>query len=712
MGGYPLLVEEQAIPFYPPEWIYGLFRSPTAFNWMMSIHFWLAGVGAYLFMRSLGVSSAGAGLTALITIFGAPLAVRIAAGHNSHLYGRTLMVWAPLALLYLARRPGWWSALGLASVFGLQLLIGVGNYQIVMYTGMLVLLFGLYLIFFQMERSKWWPFILWGVAAAILALGIGAARLGVTWDIGTQGNRQGGLSEASVNYGSLPWPMLMGYVLPHTFDDPSIEDYVWPEFAVYSGTAAIFLAVVALRTKRRDPEVLFWGGITLLFLWLSLGSSGGLFALFRKIVPGYTLFRDPARHTMVAGLGISVLAGYGLDQILMRSQAPISTRRRKVYGIGIGMTLLVVIVAALYQEPYAVESFDVLPQRFLRGLVWFVAALIGFLLAVRLYQSQPKQHYALLVLAVAAVDLVSYAMPIIYRGASLDPLTYITPQNLPVENAQAFAFLETGDSHEWGRVNVAENSGLRFLNGYSGVLPQRLTNAINVLTGRPADRPHEENQIMLDAVVRPDLLDLFGVRWLLLKTDEPLPDDPSLIEGHKLGPVRSVENIDALPFAFVVPQVEPVSSADEALHWLEQPGKSYRHQAVIEADLPTADTCAAAADISTERLSAVRLEGGNLWLEIETPQAGLLIVNQTYHRGWKAWINGDDATVYASDYRWMGVFLPCAGRYEVHLRYLPPSLLIGLAVTGGTLLTVLLVSLATILRKQRANTQAKPGRID
>jgi hypothetical protein len=260
-------------------------------------------------------------------------------------------------------------------------------------------------------------------------------------------------------------------------------------------------------------------------------------------------------------------------------------------------------------------------------------------------------------------------------------------------------------------VNAAEDSGLPFLNGYSGVLPQRLTQTINVLTGRPSHAKQEENQIMLDAVARPDLLDLFGVRWLLLNTDALLPDDPSLIEGRVLGPVRSAENTDALPFAFVAPQVELVPSAAEALHWLEQPGTDYRQQAVIEADVPITDTCSAAANIATEKLSSVRLEGGNLWLEIETPQAGLLIVNQTYHRGWKAWINGDDATVYAADYRWMGVYLPCAGRYEVHLRYLPPSLLIGLVVTGGTLLLVLLLSLAMIVQQRRARTPPTPGPI-
>jgi hypothetical protein len=640
-------------------------------------------------------------MTALATIFGAPLVAKVAAGHNSHLYGRTLMIWAPLALLYLSRRPGWWSALALSSVFGLQLLIGVGNYQTALYTGLLVLFFGLYLVFFKLEPEKRRQFFGWGIVAALLALGIGAARLGVTLDIGLQGNRQGGLSSESVNYGSLPWIMLFGYVLPQTFDDPSISDYTWPEFAVYVGAATFLLAIVAVRKRRRDPAILFWGGLTLLFLWLALGSAGGLFTVFTKVVPGYTLFRNPARQVMVAGLGISVLAGYGLDWMLIHANIQTAIRRRWLYMTGIAVTVIVVIAAALYQEPSSSASFDVLPQRFLRGFVWFSAALIGFLLAVRLYRTYPTPRYAVVVLAVVAVDLAAYATPITYRGEPLDPLTYITPENLPVEDARVFAFLEVGDSHEWGRVNVAEDSGLRFLNGYSGVLPQRMTSAINVVAGRPGDAPQEENQIVLDAIVRPDLLDLFGVQWLLLNSDEPLPDDPSLREGRDFGPVRSAENIDALPFAFVVPQVDSVSSADEALVWLEKTGTPYRQQAIIEGELPSSPSCPAAPDITTEQLSSIRLEGGNLWLEIETPQAGLLIVNQTYHRGWKAWINDDETLVYAADYRWMGIYLPCAGRYQVHLRYVPPSLIIGMSISGVTLLMVLLVSAGSIVRRRR-----------
>lgn len=701
MGGYPLLVEEQAMPFYPPEWIYGLFRTPTAFNWMVSFHFWLGGLGGYLLMRYLGVSSLGAWMTALATIFGAPLVAKVAAGHNSHLYGRTLMTWAPLAVLYLANRPGWWSALGLSSVFGLQLLIGVGNYQTALYTGLLVLLFGVYVTIFRLEPAKRRQFFGWGMVAALLALGIGAARLGVTLDIGLQGNRQDGLSAESVNYGSLPWLMLFGFGLPHTFDDPSITDYIWPEYAIYVGAATILLAVYAVRKRRRDPSVLFWAGITVLFLWLALGSAAGLFTLFMKLVPGYQLFRNPARQVMVAGLGISILAGYGFDWMMLHANVQTHIRRRWPYVLAIVGASLVVIVASLYQEPSNTSSFDVLPQRFLRGLVWFSAAIVAFILAIRLFRTYGTWRYAVLALVVVSVDLVSYAAPIIYSGASLDPLTYITPENLPVEDGRGFAFLEIGDSDEWGRVNVAEDSGLRFLNGYSGVLPQRMTSAINILAGRPGDEPQEENQIILDDVARPDLLDLFGVQWLLVNTDEPLPDDPSLREGRDFGPVRSVENVDAFPFAFVVPHVESVSSADEALHWLEQTGISYREQAVIEGEPPATPTCPVAPDIDAEALTAIRLEGGNLRMTIETPQAGLLIVNQTYHRGWKAWINGDETVVYAADYRWMGVYLPCAGRYEVHLRYVPPSLVIGMSITVGTLLLMIVVSTGLIIQQRK-----------
>ena len=81
----------------------------------------------------------------------------------------------------------------------------------------------------------------------------------------------------------------------------------------------------------RTPLV-FFAVATVLAIWLSLGplphagdtsvSGFGLYGVLYNYVPGFNGVRVPARYAMIAGLFLSVLAGYGAAEILRRGQTP------------------------------------------------------------------------------------------------------------------------------------------------------------------------------------------------------------------------------------------------------------------------------------------------------------------------------------------------------------------------------------------------------
>ena len=76
----------------------------------------------------------------------------------------------------------------------------------------------------------------------------------------------------------------------------------------------------------------FYAGLFVLAVWLSLGpapsagaervSGMGLYALLYDHVPGFTGVRVPARYAMIAGLFLSVLAGFGAARLGRRTWAP------------------------------------------------------------------------------------------------------------------------------------------------------------------------------------------------------------------------------------------------------------------------------------------------------------------------------------------------------------------------------------------------------
>jgi len=104
--------------------------------------------------------------------------------------------------------------------------------------------------------------------------------------------------------------------------------------------ALIALGALALVSPRaRDltrrlvsSPVVFCAGLMLLAMWLSLGpepSAGpsritgmGLYGVLYDYVPGFSGLRVPARFAMIAGLFLSVLAGYGAAALARRTWGP------------------------------------------------------------------------------------------------------------------------------------------------------------------------------------------------------------------------------------------------------------------------------------------------------------------------------------------------------------------------------------------------------
>jgi hypothetical protein len=91
---------------------------------------------------------------------------------------------------------------------------------------------------------------------------------------------------------------------------------------------------------RRQDAMTFYVLLVLLSVWLSIGSSFGLWP-FVHWLPGFNFIRAPSRFMLLAVLGLSVLAGAGFDRVSMRLAA--STR-----------LLVAAIVAALIVAEFAV----------------------------------------------------------------------------------------------------------------------------------------------------------------------------------------------------------------------------------------------------------------------------------------------------------------------------------------------------------------------
>jgi hypothetical protein len=315
--GAPLLANSQMGFFYPLNWPLWLwFPIPYAVSATIVLHLTIAAWGTYLAARRLfRLEQGGAFLAALLFALGGYLTAQVE--HVNQLQG---LAWLPWFLLALA--PGWaaWQRIFLLALFfSLQLVAGHSQTSFITGVGIGVWLLGhgLYLRLSRVDRPALWAWLeLWGTLAVglLLALLMAAVQLLPTLELTGYSSRQGGLAVNEVLSFSLH-PLLLG----RTFL-PAYGQSLFSEYVAFLPLTGLILAVIgawqwrslASQARQRPfilPTILLVG----VGLFLALGIFNPANWLLAQL-PGFNLFRVPARWLVLVSLGLSLLAGVGWDR--------------------------------------------------------------------------------------------------------------------------------------------------------------------------------------------------------------------------------------------------------------------------------------------------------------------------------------------------------------------------------------------------------------
>ncbi len=355
--GAPLLANSQVGLFYPLNWPFLWLDPPRQVAWSIGLHVALAGLLLLAYSRlSLHLNWAGALVAATLFAFGGYMGAQV-----EHLNQLNAAAWLPLLfLLYdltLAQpRRRWFWSLGLALVVSLTLLAGHAQTVFISLFGL-----GLYALWRAVEmqsggadrwrsrraeeqRSKEASFpqhatrftlyasrftlhaLLPLVVASILAVALAAIQLLPTAELSGQSIRSGGLTYREVVSFSLR-PTILHFALlpPLNLDLSQLLGEAFGEWVAYLGISGLLLAILgALQSiwQRPPRRFMFLAACGLI---LSLGLfSGPVYLLLYYLVPGFDLFRAPARWLLLYAFSGAVLAGYGFDALL----EPVTLRRR------------------------------------------------------------------------------------------------------------------------------------------------------------------------------------------------------------------------------------------------------------------------------------------------------------------------------------------------------------------------------------------------
>jgi hypothetical protein len=149
------------------------------------------------------------------------------------------------------------------------------------------------------------------------------------------------------------------------------------------------------------------------------------------------------------------------------------------------------------------------------------------------------------------------------------------------------------------------------------------------------------------------------------------------------GPLQIYEDVGAQARAFLVYQAE-VSSASEALDSISRGTLDATAQVVVEPELFDR-ILKHLGDQSAEPIKGTvdhfQLDADQVSLEVNTAQPGVLVMTDAPYPGWRAWLDGQPASVLAVN-GWLhrAVLVP-AGKHRLEMTYRPPHWRLGLLVS-------------------------------
>ncbi len=630
-GGFYLTGEGQAGTYHPWHWLlYRILALSTAFDLECVLSYPLMLAGMYWFLCRWRLRRDAALFGAMTFTFGGFNLLHFV--HPNVVAIVAHVPWLLIAIDVMLRGLKWrdrkLACAAVALLTGSQLLLG--SPQFVLFSLMLEVGYVVWLAGFT-------GFFRWAAAIGIGGL-IGGVQLLPSIDALTHSVRQGAGADLAA-YGSLDPLNLTQLVAPYLFEKRVVGQNTH-ELGIYIGAVPLVLACWWLfnsRKEKRNRITLFAAvaaGVTLLWAFGADGPLGWLEAH----LPLVNRFRFPSRAMVLFQLAMAVLAGLGFAALSGKPNRNFSTT--KLWWLP-AASIAVSLVGWLCWRPYLAN--------------WALIIAGPVLLAIAVWltnRAAAGSRWALAALVIfAAADLGAYGMSYSIVGKN-EPLTnYVQATQSPPGAPQ-------------GRVAIDLKSGTETANGEHGprVGDRILLTGWKCIDGYLGLEPARRLDYRAPAALR-----AAGVAWI------------SQV---------AAENIDPGGSGFTLHDGWYAAADLKPRAWLVTRTKVSINPASDISRISLAEE--ALVDPSTQSLSAEGIQGtatilvdrpGQIELKVNTPNAQFLVVNESYHDGWQATLDGQPTGVVRANGDFMGVTMP-AGEHEIRLEFRPRSLVLGRVMSG------------------------------
>ena len=734
--------------FYPLNVLFLVLPFDLAFSWMVLFHYLLAGMGMYVFIRSLTGNHPAATISAGAYMLGG---VMLSLSRNiGFLFS---MAWHPVILFaldaFLRSRKRRYLAL-LTGALACQFLNGdLQGFAFSIVLALVQIGFRALRDFPRPRENI--PGFARALAGSGLVLGAAiAAALIVSMvqllpllDMAGQSYRIRGVPIEEAQFFSfhplrllnLFHPFLWGNKVAGTFWGESVaggltlSQFWYP--SVYAGIVTIFLAAFSVLPGKNRVLAGCYLLLLLACFLLACGSYTAVWPFFFRHVPGFAFFRFPAKYFSVFRFCLASLAGIGFVRLVDSGRDP---RERWILA-GLGVITLAIFFHLLYgysgfrSEIGAHPGIDIPGARagLRRGFYTLGIFSLGSLglLGYLLFRRRGRGYAALLLSVLLAADLLVGIPRLNTAGREVAGRTpEISSRIFSAENPHSYRVWYDVDAiphfpSRYYRDLILPNTGIRF--------------GIDYLFGNEPSMPRSTYELygFNNFGNLKGILEFADIRYVLTnrtRAGKPMTAQFPALKGLDTAHSDEEKNVvlyrnpGHLPRAFTVTKWVWALDDKQAFAGVFHPDTDLRKAAFVErtgclsggkaveiGECPhrTRQPGPGAPAFSPAEITLFQPD--RVIMETEVPAPGMLVWCDSYYPGWRARVNGRETEVYRVNYAFKGIFLE-EGINRVEFEFMPASFFWGKRISLFSCIAVgVLVLVGVVRRKRSPRSHFSPG---
>lgn len=310
--GVPFFESIVASIFYPLNWLFVIFDIQFIYNKFILLHFSIAGIFTYKYIKKMGYSWNIALLGGIVYMFSGALNCR-----KNHVNILHTIVWFPAIIYYYEKM---YSDFRFRNrvLFAISLTIVVycGALQHYLYIAITLFVYFLFKLYISKNKKEW-------IIKNIMSIGF-SILLSLPIIIFMLDTLSGSAKDVVDYFNfasySLPFKNLLTFIFPYIFGTHIVNEpysiYANPyigggnlsEFGLYVGSITVIGALyISYRKFKENHIVKIWTTIMFISIILSIGGYIPILHRIMFIIPGYNLFRVPARWLFITDFAIVIL---------------------------------------------------------------------------------------------------------------------------------------------------------------------------------------------------------------------------------------------------------------------------------------------------------------------------------------------------------------------------------------------------------------------